>query len=91
MLNTEAGARIQVFGAGGGYGYMTNITFQDIKCFACNTPIVIDQCVGTSNCASSPSKMLINDIRFILVTGRGAQDKQVVSMVCEMCVAISLP
>jgi galacturan 1,4-alpha-galacturonidase len=93
MVNAENGARIKAFGGsssststtGGGNGYVQNITFQDFKCDAVTLPIVIDQCyeTSTSTCASYPSKVLINDIHYINVTGTGTKSKEVVSMVCS--------
>lgn len=93
MVNAENGARIKAFGgsssatstSGGGNGFATNITFQDFKCDAVSLPIVIDQCYETSasTCASYPSKVLINDIHYIDVTGTGTKSKEVVSLVCS--------
>jgi hypothetical protein len=100
MVNAENGARIKAFGGsssststkGGGNGYVQNVTFQDFKCEACTLPIVIDQCYETSasTCASYPSKVLINDIHYIDVTGTGTKNKQVVSLVCsDVCTDIT--
>lgn len=93
MVNAENGARIKAFGGsssststtGGGNGYIQNITFQDFKNENVALPIVIDQCYETDavTCASYPSKVLINDIHYIDVTGTGSKSEEVVSMVCS--------
>ncbi|KAE8453337.1 hypothetical protein EG329_011405 [Mollisiaceae sp. DMI_Dod_QoI] len=90
MVNAENGARIKAFGGsssptsakGGGNGYVRNITFQDFRCDNVKLPIVIDQCYETSSstCASYPSKVLINDIHYINVTGTGTKSREVVTM-----------
>jgi polygalacturonase len=100
MVNAENGARIKAFGgsssatstSGGGNGYAQNITFQNFHCEACDLPIVIDQCYETSDstCASYPSKVLVNDIHYINVTGTGTKSKEVVSLVCsDICTDIT--
>ncbi|KAH9213209.1 glycoside hydrolase family 28 protein, partial [Leptodontidium sp. 2 PMI_412] len=93
MVNTSNGARIKAWGgsssatstSGGGNGYVQNVTFQDFHCEGCALPIVIDQCYSTSasTCVTYPSKVLINDIHYISVTGTGTKSKEVVSMVCS--------
>ncbi len=93
MVNAENGARIKAFGGsssptsakGGGNGYVRNITFQDFRCDNVKLPIVIDQCYETSSstCASYPSKVLINDVHYINVTGTGTKSREVVTMVCS--------
>lgn len=93
MVNASNGARIKAFGGsssststkGGGNGYIRNITFQDFRCNSVALPIVIDQCYETSasTCASYPSKVLINDIHYINVTGTGTKSKEVVTLVCS--------
>ncbi|KAL5326360.1 hypothetical protein ACEPPN_004044 [Leptodophora sp. 'Broadleaf-Isolate-01'] len=90
MVNTSNGARIKAWGgsssatstSGGGNGYVQNVTFQDFHCEGCALPIVIDQCYSTSasTCVTYPSKVLINDIHYISVTGTGTKSKEVVSM-----------
>jgi len=93
MTNAENGARIKAFGgsssatstSGGGNGFAQNITFQDFHCVACDLPVVIDQCYETSasTCASFPSKILINDIHYINVSGTGTKSREVVTLVCS--------
>ncbi|KAL9624270.1 MAG: hypothetical protein Q9160_001517 [Pyrenula sp. 1 TL-2023] len=93
MVSAENGARIKAFGgnpsttstSGGGAGYVQNITFQDFTCRNCDLPIVIDQCYETddSTCASYPSKVTINDVHYIDVTGTGTKSKEVVTLVCS--------
>ncbi|KUJ12430.1 glycoside hydrolase family 28 protein [Mollisia scopiformis] len=93
MVNAKNGARIKAFGGsssatsttGGGNGYIQNITFQDFRCEKVGLPIVIDQCYETSTakCKKYPSKVLINDIHYINVTGTGTKSKEVVSLVCS--------
>lgn len=100
MLNAQNGARIKAFGGsssststtGGGNGYIQNITFQDFSVKNVDLPIVIDQCYETSaaTCKSYPSKVLINDIHYINVTGKGSKSKKVVSLVCsDVCEGIT--
>lgn len=100
MVSAENGARIKAFGgnpsatstSGGGAGYVQNITFQDFTCQNCDLPIVIDQCYETddSTCASYPSKVTINDVHYIDVTGTGTKSKEVVRLVCsDICADIT--
>ncbi|KAL9111308.1 MAG: hypothetical protein Q9227_004185 [Pyrenula ochraceoflavens] len=100
MVSAENGARIKAFGgnpsatstSGGGSGYVRNVTFQDFTCRGCDLPIVIDQCYETSDstCASYPSKVTINDVHYIDVTGAGTKSKEVVSLVCsDLCTDIT--
>ena len=93
MVNAENGARIKAFGgsasststSGGGNGLVQNVTFQDFVNQAVDLPIVIDQCYETSDstCANNPSKVLINDIHYINVTGTGTKSEEVVTLVCS--------
>ncbi|TCD71895.1 hypothetical protein EIP91_000027 [Steccherinum ochraceum] len=95
MKNTEYGARIKVFGgnpspdstAGGGTGYVKNITFANINVEKTDTPIFIDQCYSTDAdiCAQYPSKLTISDVHYINITGSssGAEGSVVVDMQCS--------
>jgi len=95
MLNAENGARIKVFGgspdptstAGGGTGYVKNITFEDFYVYDVDSPIVIDQCYFTTaaECEEYPSTLSISDVHYINVygTSSGADGSTVVSLVCS--------
>ncbi|EIW74312.1 hypothetical protein CONPUDRAFT_133182 [Coniophora puteana RWD-64-598 SS2] len=79
MNNAENGARIKAFGgnpdpnstAGGGLGYVKNVTFQNLQVYNVDYPIYLDQCYDTSAsmCAEYPSNMTISDIHYINITG----------------------
>ncbi|KZT71881.1 glycoside hydrolase family 28 protein [Daedalea quercina L-15889] len=95
MRYAENGARIKVFGgspdasstAGGGTGYVKNVTFEDFYVYVVDDPIVIDQCYETdaSTCAEYPSQLSISDIHYINVTGSssGAEGTVVVDLECS--------
>ncbi|KAH9833270.1 pectin lyase-like protein [Rhodofomes roseus] len=95
MRYAENGARIKAFGgspdanstAGGGTGYVKNVTFEDFFVYVVDDPIVIDQCYFTdaSVCEEYPSQLSISDIHFINVTGTssGAEGTVVVDLECS--------
>jgi len=95
MKNAGNGARIKVFGgnpdpsstAGGGSGYVKNITFANFHVENVDDPIFIDQCYSTDAkvCAQYPSKVTISDVHYINVTGTssGAEGTVVVDMQCS--------
>ncbi|KAI0732704.1 pectin lyase-like protein [Fomitopsis betulina] len=95
MRYAENGARIKVFGgspeanstAGGGTGYVKNVTFEDFYVYDVDDPIVIDQCYFTdaATCAEYPSQLSISDIHYINVTGTssGAAGTVVVDLDCS--------
>jgi galacturan 1,4-alpha-galacturonidase len=72
MSNAQNGARIKVFGgnpspnstAGGGSGYVRNITFANFQVSNVDYPIYINQCYSTpaATCAQYPSKLSISDV-----------------------------
>ncbi|KAH9919866.1 glycoside hydrolase family 28 protein [Fomitopsis serialis] len=85
MRYAENGARIKVFGgspdanstAGGGTGYVRNVTFEDFYVYVVDDPVVIDQCYETdaSVCAEYPSQLSISDIHYSNVTGTSSGDE----------------
>ncbi|KIP03359.1 glycoside hydrolase family 28 protein [Phlebiopsis gigantea 11061_1 CR5-6] len=89
MRDAQNGARIKVFGgspdpdstAGGGVGFVRNVTFVDFTVVNVDNPIVVDQCYMTAaaTCAEFPSTLTISDVHFINVTGTSSgKEKQVV-------------
>jgi galacturan 1,4-alpha-galacturonidase len=72
MQHAQNGARIKVFGgnpsptstAGGGGGYVRNVTFMNFAVADVDYPIYINQCYSTpaATCAQYPSKLSISDI-----------------------------
>ncbi|KAH9852246.1 pectin lyase-like protein [Lenzites betulinus] len=95
MLNAQNGARIKVFGgnpspvstAGGGTGFVRNITFKDFHVQNVDNPVLIDQCYSTPAdvCAQFPSNLSISDVHYINVTGTssGKEGAVVVSLECS--------
>ncbi|KZT22387.1 glycoside hydrolase family 28 protein [Neolentinus lepideus HHB14362 ss-1] len=79
MKNAENGARIKVFGgspydnstAGGGSGYVKNITFANFQVENVDYPIYINQCYSTDAavCAQYPSTLSISDVHYYNITG----------------------
>lgn len=72
MSNASNRARIKVFGgnpdplssAGGGTGYVKNVTYSDFRVTNVDNPIFITQCYNTPavTCAQYPSKLSISDV-----------------------------
>lgn len=102
MNNAQNGARIKVFGgnpsptstAGGGTGFVKNITFSDYKVTNVDNPVIIDQCYDTAAdvCAQYPSTLSISDVHFINITGTssGKEGDVVVDIECSAeCVDIT--
>ncbi|KZS92111.1 pectin lyase-like protein [Sistotremastrum niveocremeum HHB9708] len=102
MSNAQNGARIKVFGgnpsasstAGGGTGYVKNITYANFRVNNVDNPITLNQCYSTpaATCAQFPSKVTISDVHFIDITGTssGAEKSLVVSLECsEPCMDIT--
>ncbi|GJE94846.1 glycoside hydrolase family 28 protein [Phanerochaete sordida] len=95
MNNAQNGARIKVFGgnpspnstAGGGTGFVRNVTYADYSVSNVDNPIIIDQCYETSaaTCKEFPSTLTISDVHFINVTGTssGKEKDVVVDMECS--------
>jgi galacturan 1,4-alpha-galacturonidase len=73
LLNGQTGARIKAWaGPNVGYGYVRNITYEDITIGNTDQPIVLDQCyinIKPDVCKKYPSKVNISDIHFINVHG----------------------
>jgi polygalacturonase len=61
--------------SGGRSGLVRNITFCNMAMQSVDLPIVIDQCYQTSDatCATDPSRVVIEDVHFVDVTGTGAK------------------
>ncbi|KAF2105136.1 glycoside hydrolase family 28 protein [Rhizodiscina lignyota] len=89
LLNGQNGARLKAWaGPNVGYGYISNITYEDIHIENTDNPIVLDQCyfdLNATTCAANPSKVNITDINFINVNGTssGAEGKVVVDLTCS--------
>ncbi|KAI0792449.1 pectin lyase-like protein [Abortiporus biennis] len=85
MNNAQNGARIKVFGgspnpnstAGGGTGFVKNVTFENFQVSNVENPIIIDQCFATDPqvCSEFPSTVIISDVHFINVTGTSSGTK----------------
>jgi galacturan 1,4-alpha-galacturonidase len=73
MVDGTIGVRLKAWaGEGVGYGYMRNITYQDIAIENTDEPIVLDQCyfnIKAEDCQNFPSKVDLSDIHFINITG----------------------
>ncbi|EGN97569.1 glycoside hydrolase family 28 protein [Serpula lacrymans var. lacrymans S7.3] len=95
MANAENGARIKVFGgspyanstAGGGTGYVQNVTYQNFQVVNVDNPITVDQCYDTdaAACAEYPSQLNISDVHFIDIygTSSGEDGTVVVDIECS--------
>ncbi|KAI0346446.1 pectin lyase-like protein [Trametopsis cervina] len=95
MNNAQNGVRIKVFGgnpsanstAGGGSGFVRNITYEDYSVNNVDNPILIDQCYSTpaAVCAQFPSKVSISDVHLINITGTssGHNGNVVASLKCS--------
>jgi len=95
MSNAQNGARIKVFGgspnpnstAGGGTGFVRNITFSNFQVNKVDNPVLINQCYSTpaAVCAQFPSNLSISDVHYIDITGTssGAEGSVVVDLECS--------
>jgi len=95
MINAQNGARIKVFGgnpspnstAGGGTGYVNNITYSNFHVNNTDFPITTNQCYSTAAaiCAAYPSKVSISNVHYFNVTGMssGAENATVVTLECS--------
>ncbi|KAH8103049.1 pectin lyase fold/virulence factor [Cristinia sonorae] len=95
MKNAQYGARIKVFGgspdanstAGGGSGFVKNITFANFQVANVEGPIYINQCYMTDPevCAKYPSTLSISDVHYVNITGTsaGTQGTVVVDIQCS--------
>jgi len=95
MNNAQNGARIKVFGgnpspnstAGGGTGFVKNVTYADFQVSNVDNPITVNQCYETSaeTCKEFPSTLTISDVHFINVTGTssGEEKNVVVDIECS--------
>jgi len=80
--------------AGGGTGYVKNVTYSNFRVENVDYPIMTDQCYDTSAaaCAAYPSKLNISDVHYINVTGMssGLENVTVVTLECsEPCTDIT--
>jgi galacturan 1,4-alpha-galacturonidase len=71
-----------------GYGYISNITYENVHIENTDAPIVLDQCyfnINSSTCAAYPSNVNITDIKFINFTGSssGKNDRVVADLTCS--------
>jgi galacturan 1,4-alpha-galacturonidase len=89
LLNGQTGARLKAWaGPNVGYGYIRNITYEDITIRNTDQPIVLDQCyinIKPDICQKYPSKVNISDIRFINIRGTssGKRGNTVVNLKCS--------
>jgi len=89
LKNGQNGVRIKSWaGENVGYGYVRNITFQDIIIEKTDQPIVLDQCyfgVKRDVCAKFPSRVNASDIHFVNIKGTssGKRKNVVGSLVCS--------
>ncbi|KDQ58920.1 glycoside hydrolase family 28 protein [Jaapia argillacea MUCL 33604] len=95
MRDAQYAARIKVFGgspyanstAGGGSGYVKNITFANMIAQSVDTPIYINQCYSTNLtiCAEYPSTLSISDVHYYNITGTssGREGTVVVDLECS--------
>jgi galacturan 1,4-alpha-galacturonidase len=69
-----------------GYGIIKNVTFEDIRIYNTDRPLVLDQCYETERqeCATYPSQVNISDISFrrIQGTSSGKAGNIVGSLIC---------
>jgi galacturan 1,4-alpha-galacturonidase len=79
LINGQNGARLKAWaGKDKGYGYIKNITFQDLTIENTDQPIVLDQCyfnIKQQECAEYPSRVNISDIKFINIHGTSSGKK----------------
>jgi galacturan 1,4-alpha-galacturonidase len=79
LVDGTIGVRLKAWaGENVGYGYMRNITYQDINVENVDEPIVLDQCyfnVKDADCQKFPSKVDLEDIHFINITGSSSGKK----------------
>jgi galacturan 1,4-alpha-galacturonidase len=89
LLNGQNGARLKAWaGPNVGYGYIDNITYEDIYIENTDNPIVLDQCyfnINETTCAKYPSKVNITNINFINVHGAssGKEGRVVADLTCS--------
>lgn len=89
LLNGQAGARLKAWaGPDKGYGYISNITYEDITVLNTDYPLVLDQCyinIKPDVCAKYPSKVNITDVKFINFKGTssGKRGARVVELKCS--------
>ncbi|TLD25947.1 glycoside hydrolase family protein [Venturia nashicola] len=89
ILNGQTGARLKAWaGKDKGYGYIRNVTFEDITIQNTDQPVVVDQCyfnVSDEECKKYPSKVNITDVKFIHIRGTssGKRGPVVVELKCS--------
>ncbi|KAF2397357.1 glycoside hydrolase family 28 protein [Trichodelitschia bisporula] len=89
LLNGQTGARLKAWaGKDVGYGYIRNVTYEDIHVVNTDYPLVLDQCyfsVKPAECAKYPSRVNISDVRFINITGTssGKRKNKIAELLCS--------
>jgi galacturan 1,4-alpha-galacturonidase len=89
LLNGQNGARLKAWaGPDVGYGYIDNITYEDIWIENTDNPIVLDQCyfnVNETECAAFPSQVNITNVKFMNVKGSssGKEGRVVADLTCS--------
>jgi hypothetical protein len=71
-----------------GYGYIDNITYENVHIENTDAPIVLDQCyfnINETTCAKYPSNVNITNIKFINFTGSssGKDNRVVADLTCS--------
>ncbi|EGN97570.1 glycoside hydrolase family 28 protein [Serpula lacrymans var. lacrymans S7.3] len=95
LTNSQNGGRVKVFGgsplanstAGGGGGYVKNITFSNFQVNSVDYPIVFDECFATPvSCVDYPTKIAVSDVHYSNFSGTssGAEGTMVVDLNCTM-------
>lgn len=93
LTNSQNGARIKLFGgsplanstAGGGAGYVKNVTFSNFNVQNTEWPIIIDECFATPvSCSEYPTQLDVSDIYFTNIAGTssGTLGTMVVDLNC---------
>lgn len=89
LLNGQNGARLKAWaGPDVGYGYIDNITYENVHIENTDNPVVLDQCyfnVNTTTCAAYPSKVNITNVVFKNIYGSssGKQGRVVADLTCS--------
>jgi len=89
LLNGQNGARLKAWaGPTAGYGYIDNITYENVHIENTDAPIVLDQCyfnINETTCAAYPSNVNITNIKFINFTGSssGKDGRVVADLTCS--------
>ncbi|THZ10982.1 glycoside hydrolase family 28 protein [Aureobasidium pullulans] len=89
LLNGQNGARLKAWaGPTAGYGYIDNVTYENVHIENTDAPIVLDQCyfnINETTCAAYPSNVNITNIKFINFTGSssGKDGRVVADLTCS--------